>query len=138
MTQFVPVINDRHAARKRRSDILIQERKTSVKKAKVLSEEEKRRIIFIKGTSSNIFNVNEFKIMKALKSIDPTLQQEQMTRTRDLIKIVTSTDTQKQSLLRIDQLLGIEITVSEYISKGSTSSDNTVYRGYFDHFWHIL
>ena len=70
----------------------------------------------------NILEKNEIKLKKALREIDSTIKPEQISRTKDCIKIKANDEQQKQRVLKIEKHLGEEVVTSEYFQKTSTTS----------------
>ena len=82
--------------------------------------------IFIQGKNSKITEKNPIKLKKALLQVDPTLEMQQIKHIPDTIKITTKSVEQKMKFLKLDKLLGEDITVTEHRNKAKLFFSQTV------------
>src|SRR6267154_334748 len=81
--------------------------------------------VFIKGVKENLLNKNPIKLKQALTNIDGSFKGDQIKYSKDNLKIHCKSQEQKNRLLNVKILLGIEVIASEHnaISRASSNLD---------------
>ncbi len=121
-------VNDRHKSEreriKRRCEHLSPINNNVVAKQSRLAEQSKfENLVFIKGTKENITKLNSMALKDAMLRIDNTVMSNQIKYSRDSLKISCTSNEQKENLMEIKHLMGIEVKTSAHVALTRYSKD---------------
>ena len=121
-TGFKEVVNDRHK-NKRTSNVLSPDTQSNSKQIRLSDNNSITNIAFIKGKEENITMLNSVTLKESLLKVDPSLKPEQIKYVKESLKITCNSQEQKQKILDIKSLLGIEIISSNHTALNRQSRD---------------
>ena len=84
-------------------------------------------LIFMKGLNGNLAKLNPLKLKKALLVIDSSLKDEQIKYAKESLKIKCRDDVQKNLLLNVTELAGIDVSTSIHNAVSRASVDLETY-----------
>jgi len=121
-TGFKEVVNNKHK-NKRSNDLLSPLTQVSRKQLKYSDNTSIVNMVFIKGKQENIINLNSISLKEALLKVDTTLKPDQIKYAKDNLRINCVSAEQKEKILEIKSLMGIEMTTSSHTGLNRPSQD---------------
>ena len=119
---FKDVVNDRHKF-KRTNTVLSPDSPELRKQIRLSDSNPIVNMVFIKGKFESIVHINSISLKESILKVDNTLKPEQMKYTKDSLCIKCTNKEQKEKILEIKKLLGIEIVTSVHAALSRQSRD---------------
>jgi len=120
---FKPVVNNRHKF-KRTNNVLSPGDQDSRKQIR-LSENNNPivNMVFFKGKFENIATLNSITLKEALFKVDSSIKLDQLKYVKDSLRVTCLNAEQKEKIMGVTKLMGIEILTSSHSALSRQSQD---------------
>src|SRR6267154_2941896 len=119
---FQQVVNNKHKF-KRSNNVLSPVQQVNRKQIRLSDNNSLTNLAFVKGKHENIANLNSISLKEALFKVDHSLKPEQLKYVKDSLRISCINVEQKNKILEISTLMGIEIETSSHYALNRQSID---------------